>query len=282
MKREIDELLGKFSPEIKELYIRLRDIIYSVAEPDEELWARLPSYYAGEKFVRLIPFKDHINIEASAIKNHAEELVGYKVTPKGMLQIFVGQDIPEETLKRIFKETLDKELYLSLLDEEWPFEYTDHDRNIVRAIVYDDEGYFYFVRADRDDDFGKAKVIETSGGGVEGNEDLYEAIKRELKEELGATVEVVCKIGVVDDYYNLIHRHNINNFYLCRAISFGEKHLTEDEIDYFHLSTLKLRFEEAVCEYEGNKSSRLGRIIRARELPVLLRAKEILDKETKK
>ena len=174
------------------------------------------------------------------------------------------------------------EIRLSLRDEEWPFEYTDHDRNIVRAIVYDDEGYFYFVRADRDDDFGKAKVIETSGGGVEGNEDLYEAIKRELKEELGATVEVVCKIGVVDDYYNLIHRHNINNFYLCRAISFGEKHLTEDEIDYFHLSTLKLRFEEAVREYESNKSSRLGRIIRARELPVLLRAKEILDKETKK
>ena len=282
MKKEIDELLGKFSPEIKELYIKLRDIIYSVAEPGEELWARLPSYYAGEKFVRLIPFKDHINIEAAAINGYKDELCGYKVTPKGMLQIFVGQDIPEETLKRIFKETLDKELYLSLLDEEWPFEYTDHDRNIVRAIVYDDEGYFYFVRADRDDDFGKAKVIETSGGGVEGNEDLYEAIKRELKEELGATVEVVCKIGVVDDYYNLIHRHNINNFYLCRAISFGEKHLTEDEIDYFHLSTLKLRFEEAVSEYESNKSSRLGRIIRARELPILLRAKEIIDKETKK
>lgn len=172
-----------------------------------------------------------------------------------------------------------KEIRLSLRDEEWPFEYTDHDRNIVRAIVYDDEGYFYFVRADRDDDFGRAKVIETSGGGVEGDEDLTEAIKRELLEELGAEVEVICKIGVVDDYYNLIHRHNINNFYLCRALSFGEKNLTKDEIDYFHLSTLKLSFEEAMAEYEKNLDSRLGRIIRNRELPILLRAKEILDKE---
>lgn len=174
------------------------------------------------------------------------------------------------------------EIRLSLRDEEWPFEYTDHDRNIVRAIVYDDEGYFYFVRADRDDDFGKAKVIETSGGGVEGSEDPYEAIKRELKEELGADVEVVRKLGVVDDYYNLIHRHNINNFYLCRALSFGEKNLTEDEIDYFHLSTLRLTYDEAIAEYEKNLDSRLGRIIRNRELPILLRAKEILDKETKK
>lgn len=172
-----------------------------------------------------------------------------------------------------------REIYLSLTDEEWPFEYTDHDRHIVRAIVYDDDGYFYFVRADRDDDFGRAVVIETSGGGVEAGEDLNEAIKRELKEELGAEVEVVCKIGIVSDYYNLIHRHNINNFYLCRAISFGNKNLTQDEIDCFHLSTLRLTYDEALKEYEGNLNSRLGRIIRNRELPMLLRAKEILDKE---
>ena len=172
-----------------------------------------------------------------------------------------------------------REIYLSFTDEEWPFEYTDHDRHIVRAIVYDDDGYFYFVRADRDDDFGRAVVIETSGGGVEAGEDLNEAIKRELKEELGAEVDVVCKIGIVSDYYNLIHRHNINIFYLCRAISFGNKNLTQDEIDCFHLSTLKLTYDEALKEYEGNLNSRLGRIIRNRELPMLLRAKEILDKE---
>lgn len=169
------------------------------------------------------------------------------------------------------------EIYLELRDEEWPFDYTDHDRMIVRAIVVDDEGYFYFVRADRDDDFGRAVVIETAGGGVELGEDLGEAIKRELQEELGAKVEVICKIGVVSDYYNLIHRHNINNFYLCRAVSFGEKMLTDDEINYFHLSTLKLTYDEAKQEYAKNRDSMLGRIIANRELPILIRAKEILD-----
>ena len=168
-------------------------------------------------------------------------------------------------------------IYLELTDTEWPYEYTDHDRNIVRAIVFDDEGYFYFVRADRDDDFGKAFIIETSGGGVEADEDLDEAIRRELREELGVEVEVVTRIGVVCDYYNLIHRHNINNYFLCRIKSFGEKSLTDDEANYFHLSTLKLSYDEALEEYEKNRDSKLGRIIRNRELPVLLKAKEILE-----
>ena len=171
---------------------------------------------------------------------------------------------------------MNKELYLELRDEEWPFDYTDHDRNIVRAIVYDDEGYFYFVRADRDDIFAKAVVIETAGGGVENGEDLSEAIKRELLEELGAEVEVITKIGVVSDYYNLIHRHNVNNYFLCRVVSFGERRLTEDEINKYHLTTLKLRFDEAVAEYERCRSSKLGRIIGQRELPILMRAWEIL------
>ena len=174
-----------------------------------------------------------------------------------------------------------KELYLELRDEEWPFDYTDHDRNIVRAIVYDDEGYFYFVRADRDDIFAKAVVIETSGGGVEGDEDLDKDIKRELSEELGAEVEVITKIGVVSDYYNLIHRHNVNNYFLCRVVSFGERHLTDDEINKYHLSTLRLTYDEAVAEYERCKNSKLGRLIGQRELPILKMAKEIIDEMSK-
>ena len=170
-----------------------------------------------------------------------------------------------------------KELKINLQDTEWKYDYIDHDRNIARAIVYDESGQFYFVRANRDDDFGKATLIETAGGGVEEGEDLIAAIKRELKEELGAEVEVVCKIGVVSDYYNLIHRHNINNYFLCKVKSFGEKNLTQDEIDSFHLSTLQLSYEEAVREYENRKNTRLGTLVANRELPILYRAKEIID-----
>ena len=69
-----------------------------------------------------------------------------------------------------------KEIYIELQDTQWQFYYIDHDRNIARAIVYDENVIFYFVRAERDDDFGKATLIETAGGGVEVGEELQTAI----------------------------------------------------------------------------------------------------------
>ena len=100
----VKEYLQKYSDEIVDLFMELRSIIYESvsAEIQETLWAKLPSYYIGESFVRLIPFKDHINIEAKAILAHREELSNYKITPKGMLQIYLNQDIPTKALKKIF------------------------------------------------------------------------------------------------------------------------------------------------------------------------------------
>ena len=164
-----------------------------------------------------------------------------------------------------------------LRDTEWPLDYIDHDREIVRAIVVDEAGMYYFVRAVRDDEFGASTLIETSGGGVEPGEDPGEAIGRELREELGVDAAILCKIGVVSDYYNLIHRHNINHYYLCRIRSFGDRRLTRDEMEKYHLSTLKLSYEEALAEYEKRSDTRLGRLIAKREMPILRRAKRLLE-----
>jgi len=172
---------------------------------------------------------------------------------------------------------VNEELRLDLQDTEWPLAFISHDRRIARAVLYDADGYFYFIRANRDDLFGKVTHIETPGGGVEEGEDLEEGVRRELSEELGAEVEIICKLGLVSDYYNVIHRHNLTNYYLCRVVSFGEKHMTEDEINEFHLSTLKMRYEDAVAEYERNRESAIGRLIANREVPMIKRAKEIID-----
>ncbi len=172
------------------------------------------------------------------------------------------------------------EIDLKLTDNEWTLDYIDHDRIIARAIVFDDDGMLYFVRAERDDEFGKAVLIETSGGGVEEGESLETAIRRELREELGAQAEVVCRLGVVSDYYNLIHRHNINNYFLCRAVSFGERMLTAEETNDFHLSVLRLTFDEAEAEYEKCRCSKLGRLIAEREVPVLKLARKISENES--
>jgi len=167
-------------------------------------------------------------------------------------------------------------IYLELEDREFPFSYTDHDRKIVRAIVFDEEKKFYFVRIHRDDSFGKATLIETSGGGVEKGEDLETAIQRELKEELGAEVEILQEIGIVSDYYNHVHRHNINHYFLCKVRSFGEKNLMPYEIREFHMESLKLSYEAAIKEYEKCSNTKLGRLIAQREVPVLEEVKKML------
>ena len=108
MNEQVKEYLEKFPCEITDLFGSLRSLIYDSvkAEVEETLWAKLPSYYVGDSFVRLIAFKDHINIEAKAVMEHKEELTDYKITTKGMLKVYVKQELTSELLKQIFSQTL--------------------------------------------------------------------------------------------------------------------------------------------------------------------------------
>lgn len=108
MNEQVQSYIGKYPPAVIELFRQLRQAVIDSAPcaPEETLWARLPSYYVGDAFVRLIPFKDHINVEASAILLCRDELPGCKITPKGMLQLYPGQEIPHDVLAKIFARTL--------------------------------------------------------------------------------------------------------------------------------------------------------------------------------
>ncbi len=108
MNEQIKAYLEKYPKEIADMFAALRKLIYDGVSvvPEETMWAKLPSYYNGDKVVRLIPFKDHINIEASAVIQHKDRLSEYKITPKGMLQIYLKQNIPSSVLLQVFAETL--------------------------------------------------------------------------------------------------------------------------------------------------------------------------------
>ena len=110
MNKNIQEYLQKYPAETVNRFIELRKLLFENASSEikEILWAKLPSYYSGDSFVRLIPFKDHINVEAIFIAKYMDELQEYKITPRGMLQIYHTQDIPYKVLKNVFKETIDR------------------------------------------------------------------------------------------------------------------------------------------------------------------------------
>ncbi len=107
MKEDIYNYIEKFEDKTKQRFCTLYELIRKSTSQniDVKLWAKLPSFYVGNNFVRLIPFKDHINIEAKAIIFHKDELPGYEMTPNGMLKIFNNQEIPCELLKIIFEES---------------------------------------------------------------------------------------------------------------------------------------------------------------------------------
>ena len=109
MKEDIYNYLDKFEEQTKKRFWELYKVIYESTSRniDEKLWAKLPSFYVNDNFIRLIPFKDHINIEAKAIVFHKDELTGYKITPKGMMQIFHNKQVPCELLKTIFEESFE-------------------------------------------------------------------------------------------------------------------------------------------------------------------------------
>lgn len=83
---------------------------------NEKVWSKMPMYYINERSIILALFKDHINIVSNpaiykndpvrenAITFYKEELKDYKITPKGMLQIYTNQEIPEVLLTKIFKK----------------------------------------------------------------------------------------------------------------------------------------------------------------------------------
>ena len=102
-----EEKTSKYPIEIRDLFSRLNDLVFAaVPFAKARLWGGLPSYYVGDKFVRLISSKDHINVEAAALINYKAQLFDYKFTPKNMLQIEIGQAIPCEILIKVFDETL--------------------------------------------------------------------------------------------------------------------------------------------------------------------------------
>ena len=167
-------------------------------------------------------------------------------------------------------------LIADLQDEEYPYQGVKETRDIVRAIVLDEEGHFALHHLKGDDIFGHRDYYETPGGGMEKGENFFDALKRECYEELGYQVEIIAEIGEVDDYYNLIQRRNRNHYYLCRRIApFSGTHFASRGDGYIQ-ETIWVSFEEGAALVEAMKKEPLARLVRARELPIIKEAERIL------
>lgn len=91
------------------------------------------------------------------------------------------------------------------------------ERIAVKFLIFDNENKLALVGT-------KNRLLP--GGGVENNESLVEAVKRECLEEVGCDVEVIEEIGFSEEWRNhKKRRHQINHCFIGKVI--GEKGIPE-------------------------------------------------------
>ena len=166
-------------------------------------------------------------------------------------------------------------LLYSLKDNQYPDNGFTHTRSIVRGIVYNDNYQIALMYLYNDDKFGHRDYLETPGGGVEKGETLLEALRRELREELGAEIDNIEEIGRVVDFYNLIYRRNNNHYYLCRLTDLHENHFTEKEKQL--VAGVKwIDIDEAIEVMDNTIRTNISTLVINRELPILKIARNML------
>ena len=103
-------------------------------------------------------------------------------------------------------------------------EVVQHPGGVSEAILTD-KNEMLFVRQIR---YPYAQVVsECPAGKLEPGEDPFEAMKREQKEETGATSSCYLDLGKL--YPTPGYRDELLHLYACRIDSYGEKYLDEDE-----------------------------------------------------
>ena len=116
-------------------------------------------------------------------------------------------------------------------DDLYPYEGYDHIRQTARAIAENEEGKLGFLHIVGEDLFGMRDHLESCGGGIEEGEGIYEALLREIQEEMGYEVKEVEMLGCILDAYNLIGRITLSTYghVLLDTKHPIQKHRTEEE-----------------------------------------------------
>ena len=163
-------------------------------------------------------------------------------------------------------------------DNQFPFKGVVENRQIARAIALDEENRVA-LHAIRRFDLGmpyEQNYFETPGGGIDKGETPEQAARRECEEELGYDIEILAPLAIVEDYYNVICRHNINHYFIARRKKRVGVHFVS-EGDTLIQETQYYPIDEAIRLMEGQDPRYISGLVRQRELPILRLAKQYLE-----
>ena len=166
------------------------------------------------------------------------------------------------------------ELLAIYKDEYFPKSYIDHDRLVSRGIIINEKNEVLMLYISRDDEFGTVAYYETPGGGVKKDETLQMAVIREVEEECGLLTSIVAEIGIVEDDYNLIHRHNVSCYFLLKVEENTD--FKREEYETRWIKNMSYVDINKLIEIMNHRDSPIKEIVYKREQLVLLKVKELL------
>lgn len=166
------------------------------------------------------------------------------------------------------------ELLAIYKDEYFPKSYIDHDRLVSRGIIINEKNEILMLYISRDDEFGTVAYYETPGGGVKKDETLQMAVIREVEEECGLLTSIVAEIGIVEDDYNLIHRHNVSCYFLLKVEENTD--FKREEYETRWIKNMSYVDINKLIEIMNHRDSPIKEIVYKREQLVLLKVKELL------
>lgn len=169
---------------------------------------------------------------------------------------------------KIIKKITDKDLGL-----DTPIANLYTERRAVRGIVFDSKQNLVLLHSKK---IGYHKI---PGGGIEEGEEVIDALRREITEEVGCVVKNISELGIVEEYWDKLSIHQMSYCFISeidgeKGIPQFEKHELEDDFEILWLSVdiaIKI-LEEEIMKLEDYR----GRHINSRDFFCLKEVKEII------
>ncbi len=163
---------------------------------------------------------------------------------------------------RLFLKLTDKDLGLD--EKVVSFEKSEFARAVLRegnkiALLYVSNYNYY----------------KLPGGRIEKGEDIEGALRREIKEETGCTMEILGEIGKTMEFKSVEKVEHISYCFFGNVLEKGEPEFSQREVDAgFKLVWVTL--DEAINLVKNSKpQTYLGKFIVKRDLAILLEAKRL-------
>lgn len=147
-------------------------------------------------------------------------------------------------------------------------------REAARAVLIDDEKQVYLLNV------SKHGYHKLPGGGIDEDENIKQALERELMEEVGCRAEIIEELGTVIEFRNYDDGGLEQISYCFLAKQVGDQvdsALEEGELDEGMFEVKARDINEAIALLAGDKPDNIeGRFIQKRDLAFLNAAKNLI------